>query len=237
MVVVPTGLFGAIMFTNVAASVLGTVGPWYWSTVHRRARSPLSSIAASMLLATVLACLMVVLYLVWVRGNPVSTLGSSNSLRTLIAVCSSSLSTSLSIFLIHWHSLQWAPDARRVFRRLKKHLCPGPEPQLVMVDSFEAEANGECAICLDSLANLPAELAHAVTERKRRMPADLGLLRFQCGHTFHAGCAEHWMRREMVCPLCRGRIGSLGSCRRICLHPRQDVETPSRNADVTAQSV
>lgn len=233
VVAVPVGLFCAITVTNVLASVLGSVGPWYWSTWHRTARSPLNSIVAAMFLATVLSCLILVLDHVVVRGIPVEDLATHRNLRNLISVCSSSLSTSLSVFLLHYHLLHAAPEIRRVFRRVKKVIYPGPEPQLVMVDSLEAEAPGECAICLDSLANLPAELAHASPATRRRMPDNLGLLRYQCGHTFHAVCAEHWMRRELICPLCRRQVGSLGSCHRICLHPQQHV-TPSSDDRVPA---
>jgi len=43
------------------------------------------------------------------------------------------------------------------------------------------------------------------------------------------------MRRELLCPLCRRQVG-LGSCTRICLHPKQHCETLCDAADA-AQAI
>mmetsp|Transcript_17910 Transcript_17910/g.34462 ORF Transcript_17910/g.34462 Transcript_17910/m.34462 type:complete len:310 (-) Transcript_17910:421-1350(-) len=223
LVVMPLRLFFAIVSANVIFSVLGSLLPSLWSRWRRTARRPLHSICASMVLSSVVGCSILVLDFAWAQGHPVEDLLSSDNIRLIVSVCSNSMSISISVFLLHWRTSQFAPDVRRVFRRIKRLVCPGPEPKLVIVDSFDAEAPGDCAICLDPLASLPAELAHVASGPVRRMPADLGLLRFHCGHMFHATCAEHWMRRELLCPLCRRQVG-LGSCTRICLHPKQHVE-------------
>jgi len=217
-------LFGPIASSNLFFSVLGSFLHSLWSRWRRTARSPLHSAIASMVLSTLVSCLIWVLDFAWAQGYPVEDFASSNNIRITVSVCSSSLSTSLSFFILQWHAPRLAPDARRVFQRIKRLVCPGPEPKLVIADSLDAEAPGDCAICLEALASLPAELAHMPPGHVRKMPTDLGLLRFHCGHTFHAICAEHWMRRELQCPLCRQQVGCRGSSTRICLHPKQHVE-------------
>jgi len=80
-----------------------------------------------------------------------------------------------------------------------------PMPSLKKVEVKErAEglvfcAKGDCAICLQALANLSVEEA-----------ATTGLLRLPCGHTFHGTCADHWLAARSTCPMCRQPMPGLG---------------------------
>ena len=49
----------------------------------------------------------------------------------------------------------------------------------------------QCAICLDLVR---------AGEAVRRLPA--------CGHLFHAGCVDKWLRAHATCPLCRTAVAA-----------------------------
>ncbi|XP_066370195.1 RING-H2 finger protein ATL66-like [Miscanthus floridulus] len=49
----------------------------------------------------------------------------------------------------------------------------------------------QCAICLGLVA---------VGEAVRRLPT--------CGHLFHAGCIDQWLRAHATCPMCRAAVGA-----------------------------
>ncbi|XP_034591341.1 uncharacterized protein [Setaria viridis] len=49
----------------------------------------------------------------------------------------------------------------------------------------------QCAICLGLVR---------AGEAVRRLPA--------CGHLFHAGCIDKWLRAHATCPLCRAAVGA-----------------------------
>lgn len=49
----------------------------------------------------------------------------------------------------------------------------------------------QCAICLGLVA---------IGEAVRRLPT--------CGHLFHAGCIDQWLRAHATCPLCRAAVGA-----------------------------
>ncbi|CAN6380485.1 unnamed protein product [Urochloa humidicola] len=59
-------------------------------------------------------------------------------------------------------------------------------PKYLHVVSLSAGDDGPCAICLGEFARGDA---------LRRGPG--------CGHGFHAGCAELWLRVSATCPVCR----------------------------------
>ena len=50
----------------------------------------------------------------------------------------------------------------------------------------------QCAICLGLVA---------IGEAVRRLPT--------CGHLFHAGCIDQWLRAHATCPMCRAAVGAV----------------------------
>uniref|UniRef100_A0A0E0DX64 RING-type E3 ubiquitin transferase n=1 Tax=Oryza meridionalis TaxID=40149 RepID=A0A0E0DX64_9ORYZ len=71
------------------------------------------------------------------------------------------------------------------------HGAPGG----VRREQTAAAAGGwaQCSICL-GLAR--------VGEAVRRLPS--------CGHLFHAGCVDEWLRAHATCPLCRAAVRAAG---------------------------
>ncbi|KAM0864252.1 hypothetical protein ACQ4PT_044052 [Festuca glaucescens] len=56
-------------------------------------------------------------------------------------------------------------------------------------DVLAGEGWAQCAICLGLVRE---------GETVRRLPA--------CGHLFHAGCVDEWLRAHATCPLCRAAV-------------------------------
>jgi hypothetical protein len=74
--------------------------------------------------------------------------------------------------------------------------CRGILPHELLLLPFEQYArpagrtNSACAICLS---------AYQEGEHVRQLP--------QCGHMYHAGCLDPWLRLSSTCPVCRGGVG------------------------------
>jgi E3 ubiquitin-protein ligase ATL41 len=58
-------------------------------------------------------------------------------------------------------------------------------------DHHPATGWAQCAICLGLVR---------AGEAVRRLPA--------CGHVFHVGCVDKWLRAHATCPLCRAAVGA-----------------------------
>nr|XP_051218880.1 E3 ubiquitin-protein ligase EL5-like [Lolium perenne] len=56
-------------------------------------------------------------------------------------------------------------------------------------DVLAGDGWAQCAICLGLVL---------LGEKVRRLPA--------CGHMFHAGCVDEWLRAHPTCPLCRAAV-------------------------------
>ena len=83
--------------------------------------------------------------------------------------------------------------------RLVVGVAPGDVPPAFAYECGPADAEGGgkpgggalCAVCLED-----ARRGEAV----RRLPA--------CGHLFHAGCVDKWLRAHATCPLCRTAVAA-----------------------------
>jgi len=139
-------------------------------------------------------------------------------IRTMIAISGISMAFSLVCFLLHYVLLQEITELRRKARRLLKWSRWAAKAKVLVCDDLEEAAPGECAVCLDALATLPAWAAHMPPPGAKAASVNrVGLLRLPCGHTFHGDCADRWMAREVNCPMCRGPIGSLSRCTRLVI--------------------
>mmetsp|Transcript_93859 Transcript_93859/g.265526 ORF Transcript_93859/g.265526 Transcript_93859/m.265526 type:complete len:318 (-) Transcript_93859:97-1050(-) len=214
---VPEGLFWAIIVGNLVSTPLGLFGPWYlwqqqWAVVP----------TGNIFIATLLSCLVSILVLIVdsaaICDVPFDKMMSDQFLRTAIAVCGIAMASSLVTFLLHYNVMAEGAGITRSCRRCRKRYLWSPTAKLLLCDDLAAAAPEKCAICLDDLANLPAELACGPPPRCKAHPTS-GLLRLPCRHTFHGCCLDRWLTREVSCPMCRQPVGCLSRCVRICLRP------------------
>lgn len=205
-------LFWAILAATLLCAPAGLFAPWLWSRQQRMLGVvPTTNIFSSTVLAVGASALLV---FVERRLHPVEeaeqaalpgsthTLAADQLLRTMIAVAGLGMAVSLICFLWHYTLMQESAELRRLCRRVLRLRWWAPKAKVLICESLEAAAPGECAVCLDQLA---------------ASSSALGVLRLPCGHTFHCECADRWMAREVNCPMCRQPIGSLSRCLRICL--------------------
>jgi len=75
------------------------------------------------------------------------------------------------------------------------------------VPATEPPSDGDCAICLARLAEVPCP-----AEEERPQGDDVGVLRLPCSHEFHVACISQWLRGSRTCPTCRGAVKRKSSC-------------------------
>lgn len=68
----------------------------------------------------------------------------------------------------------------------QKGLSAAELQRLPTIESCEEGGNADCAVCLDGFQ---------IGERCRVIPA--------CSHVFHVQCADAWLSKRSVCPICR----------------------------------
>lgn len=216
---VSVGLFWSVLLMNFLAAPAGLFMPWYCTRQRQWLIVPTVNIFSATFLSILVSSAVVIVERSLIAEVPIELMITDEFVRTLIAVCGISMATSLIFFLVHYTVVQEAPDIRRLARRIRRLSWWAPKAKIVLCDELLSVVSGECAICLDDLASLPASAAHAPVARGSRSIAAIGLLRLPCQHTFHGSCADRWMAREVSCPMCRKPIGNLGRCQRICLPP------------------
>merc|ERR1711971_170945 len=132
-------------------------------------------------------------------------MGHYGFLQMMVSVGGLAVASSIVGLSLHSCLVQLLRHAafRRLGRRMKWFVF-NPQPKVTLCDDLGAAAPGECVICLEELAGLPAEAAY-MPARGIKVPCctGIGLLRLPCKHTFHASCAHKWMLREVNCPMCR----------------------------------
>lgn len=211
---VPEWLFWSVLLSSLAAAPIGLFAPWCCNRQQRQfSIVPTSNIFS----ATALSFLVGGGFLCIDRsannlpGRPFIT---DDFVRTLIAVAGMGMAFSLVSFLLHYTVLQLSQDGRRMVRRVRKMSRWAPKAKLVYcadMDDLATRGPGECAICLDTLAEMEDDAA-----------CTHGLLKLPCGHLFHGSCADRWMTREVSCPMCRKPVGSLAHCERFVLRGAGD---------------
>lgn len=88
-------------------------------------------------------------------------------------------------------------------------------PKLSFSGASKERLPPDCPICL-------AEFAEG--EEIRVLP--------QCGHGFHAGCVDTWLRTHSSCPSCR-QILSAGRCQKCGGFPAAEGDVKAREDDVS----
>ncbi|KAG8377972.1 hypothetical protein BUALT_Bualt08G0089400 [Buddleja alternifolia] len=71
----------------------------------------------------------------------------------------------------------------------KKGLSPSDLEKLPKVTGKELVLGTDCAVCLDEIEN----------EQPARMVPG-------CNHGFHLECADAWLSKNSICPVCRSKI-------------------------------
>ncbi|XP_051139131.1 E3 ubiquitin-protein ligase ATL23 [Andrographis paniculata] len=74
--------------------------------------------------------------------------------------------------------------------KVEKGLSPSDLEKLPKVNGRDLVLGTDCVVCLDEIeSHQPAKI----------IPG--------CNHGFHADCADAWLSKNNVCPVCRARIG------------------------------
>ncbi|RLN07489.1 hypothetical protein C2845_PM11G26050 [Panicum miliaceum] len=105
--------------------------------------------------------------------------------------------------VVHLAAVIWAIFRARTSRRVAEHageeggdgggggagLSAEELGELPSHEVKEGGGAGECAVCLE---------AFRAGDRCRVLP--------RCGHGFHAGCVDSWLRKSRRCPVCRAEV-------------------------------
>ncbi|CAA0812447.1 E3 ubiquitin-protein ligase ATL23 [Striga hermonthica] len=99
-----------------------------------------------------------------------------------------------AVFLVYvcllFHSAGAESRDLPVKRRPDMGLSASDLERLPKVAGKELALGGECAVCLDEIEGEQAA---------RVLPG--------CSHGFHLQCADAWLSRNSICPVCRGTVG------------------------------
>uniref|UniRef100_A0A7N0UKA6 RING-type domain-containing protein n=1 Tax=Kalanchoe fedtschenkoi TaxID=63787 RepID=A0A7N0UKA6_KALFE len=89
-----------------------------------------------------------------------------------------------------WHATSRAADSNP-FSKLPPltGLSPSDIEKLPKTNGHGLVLGSECAVCLDKIE-----------------PTDAARLLPGCNHGFHLQCADAWLSKHSVCPLCRSKI-------------------------------
>lgn len=100
-----------------------------------------------------------------------------------------------AIFIVYMCLLWYAtthhrPDLRPPVKPVAdKGLSPLELEKLPKVTGKELVASTECAVCLDDIEN---------EQPARLVPG--------CNHAFHLQCADTWLSKHPLCPVCRAKL-------------------------------
>lgn len=238
---VPVALFYAITFANMFIVLSNIIAGLYSARLRQWMTKPVRSILTLTMLLVFVDWAIVVFEYSVIRKVPLDLIAGDFPYIFLgvggVALTMGSLS-----YLIFCYYLQEMATTRRLFRRIRRLSWWAPEAKLQICEDLTVVAPGECAICLDTLANLPSTSACVPSSGSKALK-NIGLLRLPCEHTFHGYCAERWIAREFNCPLCRQPIGNLGRCVRLCLRASRNQTTEAlsvanaRFHDISSSSI
>jgi hypothetical protein len=234
---VPSGMFWALISVNLIMAPVGLALPWYCFR-HGQLAGPVCSICSSIVL-NLSAGVSMVIFSTMVSTTSDSLIIKAPHLRyegvhILLSVAGISMTSSLVYFLLCNFYLQESGNVFRLVRRMQKMSALEPHAKLVTVHDFGMAPTGDCAICLEDLALLPADRAYAPPGCKDL--SGRGLLRLPCDHMFHGSCADRWLNREFGCPVCRVACLKMHKCTRYCLAgPGPEAGTDARNYRVASE--
>ncbi|CAO2817615.1 unnamed protein product [Amaranthus hypochondriacus] len=98
------------------------------------------------------------------------------------------------VFIIYicllWYAACQAPPEPPVKGSVKKGISATELEKLPKVMGNQLIHGNECAVCLDDIED---------DELARMIPG--------CNHGFHLQCADTWLSKQPVCPVCRTKLG------------------------------
>ncbi|KAG8654536.1 E3 ubiquitin-protein ligase ATL23 [Manihot esculenta] len=102
-----------------------------------------------------------------------------------------------AVFLVYICLLWYAAENNQteisppVKQPTEKGLSPSELDKLPKITGKELVMGTECAVCLDEIE---------IEQPARLVPG--------CNHGFHLQCADTWLSKHSVCPVCRGKLDS-----------------------------
>ncbi|KAK6938998.1 Zinc finger, RING-type [Dillenia turbinata] len=101
------------------------------------------------------------------------------------------------VFLIYMCLLWYSALSNYEFQipvkpKAEKGLSASQLKKVPKVTGKELVLGTECAVCLDDIEN---------DQPARLFPG--------CNHGFHVECADAWLSKHAVCPICRSKLGPL----------------------------
>ncbi|KAI4336743.1 hypothetical protein L6164_015232 [Bauhinia variegata] len=99
-----------------------------------------------------------------------------------------------AVFIVYmcllWYAAAHQPDVTVPAKSLsQKGLSPSELEKLPKITGKELVMGTECAVCLDEIEN---------EQPARLVPG--------CNHGFHLECADTWLSKNPLCPVCRAKL-------------------------------
>ncbi|KAI4316983.1 hypothetical protein L6164_024900 [Bauhinia variegata] len=99
-----------------------------------------------------------------------------------------------AVFIVYmcllWYATTHQPDVTLPVKSLpEKGLSPSELEKLPKITGKELIMGNECAVCLDEIEN---------EQPARLVPG--------CNHGFHVECADKWLSKHPLCPVCRAKL-------------------------------
>ena len=99
-----------------------------------------------------------------------------------------------AVFIVYmcllWYATTHQPDVRLPVKRISdKGLSASELEKLPRITGKELVMGTECAVCLDEIEN---------EQPARLVPG--------CNHGFHVECADTWLSKHPLCPVCRAKL-------------------------------
>lgn len=99
-----------------------------------------------------------------------------------------------AVFVVYmcllWYATTHQPDDRLPAKPVSdKGLSPSDLQKLPSITGKDLVMGAECAVCLDEISN---------DQPARVIPG--------CNHAFHLECADTWLAKHPLCPVCRATL-------------------------------
>lgn len=209
----PVNLFWLVVLMDLVSAFAGLLMPWRCPRQRARLLMPLARMSSGAGLAIFVCGAIVTSERAMIKDVREDAMLTGFQV-TMIAVAGMATSTSSLYFVLITTLPTEMRELHHIARRKRLLSRWSSKAQEVLCDDMEAAVPGECAICLEELADV------AVDQQ--------GVLRLPCQHTFHWQCVGRWFGREPSCPICRYRISNFAGCVHIRSRAAAEANAKSR---------